>query len=283
MSTSWISRLRKVCAIFCLVPVAASSAALADVRAFFVGTSEAQVDQVSDLVEAVGGQILFRGASRPEILFLVDEEAFGLARFFTLHGNYLRSDLDNCDTGLNCAGSPVLVEAVVSVDRVPDVDLFVELSGGTVLGPGSAYLMPEGRLTELQALEGVLSVSLFVPRTPEGAFLGSMHLGRRHRFEVLVEWAEGQPVTGRLRPREVGRDSGLFWFFDPGNAELLIKILDGCALNGHFWVFLGGLTDLAVVVRVDDRLVGANAFYTNAGGSALEPQFDVRAFPCEPD
>ncbi len=40
-------------------------------------------------------------------------------------------------------------------------------------------------------------------------------------------------------------ESGLFWFFDDDNWEMLVKVLDGCGTNGHFWVFLAAATDVS--------------------------------------
>ncbi|MGE5232643.1 MAG: hypothetical protein ACM3OB_00905 [Acidobacteriota bacterium] len=46
--------------------------------------------------------------------------------------------------------------------------------------------------------------------------------------------------------------SGYFWFFDPANTEVTIKILDGRAVNGHFWIFVSSLTDVAFTLEVED-------------------------------
>ena len=37
--------------------------------------------------------------------------------------------------------------------------------------------------------------------------------------------------------------SGYFTFFEPSNVELTVKILDGRAINGHYWVFIASMTD----------------------------------------
>ena len=44
---------------------------------------------------------------------------------------------------------------------------------------------------------------------------------------------------------EIG-SAGLIWFFDKNNPEVLIKVLGGCSFNGHWWVFLAPVTDLAL-------------------------------------
>ena len=58
------------------------------------------------------------------------------------------------------------------------------------------------------------------------------------RYAVAVEW---RTADGRSGPGSVvhagTNDSGLFTFFSRENWEILIKVLDGCALNGHVWVY----------------------------------------------
>ena len=38
--------------------------------------------------------------------------------------------------------------------------------------------------------------------------------------------------------------SGLLYFFDRDSADILVKVLDGCAINGHRWVFVAPVTGL---------------------------------------
>ena len=53
------------------------------------------------------------------------------------------------------------------------------------------------------------------------------------RFAVEVEWRAGaQGGPGKV-VHEGTNDSALFWFFEPGdNWEVLLKVLDGCDVNG---------------------------------------------------
>ena len=58
------------------------------------------------------------------------------------------------------------------------------------------------------------------------------------RYAVDVEWRTADGGSGAASVVRSGtNDSGLFWFFGRDNWEILIKVLDGCALNGHVWVF----------------------------------------------
>ena len=79
----------------------------------------------------------------------------------------------------------------------------------------------------------------------------------------------------------IGREnSGLLWFFDPDNWELLVKVLDGCAVNGHFWVFAAATTDVGTTLTVTDTVTGAIRTYGNPLGQAAAPIQDTQAFPC---
>ena len=53
------------------------------------------------------------------------------------------------------------------------------------------------------------------------------------RFHVEVSWEDfdNHEGVGRVVPG-ASEASGLFWFFGPGNWEVLVKVLDGCAVNG---------------------------------------------------
>lgn len=96
------------------------------------------------------------------------------------------------------------------------------------------------------------------------------------RFQVQVRWtAQGQ--TGAAGAVPLTADTGSFWFFDPANIELTLKVLDGCNLNGRFWVFLTGSTDVGVEVEVKDSITGRTWTHTHAAGTALQPRLDTDA------
>ncbi|MYH24272.1 MAG: PKD domain-containing protein [Holophagales bacterium] len=100
------------------------------------------------------------------------------------------------------------------------------------------------------------------------------------RYEIEVGWRDGAGGAGAGRVVHAGtNDSGLFSFFDHSNWEVLIKVLDGCAANGHVWVFGGSTTDLGYVIRVTDTATGVVKEYRNEPGSPAAAITDVAAFP----
>ena len=72
-------------------------------------------------------------------------------------------------------------------------------------------------------------------------------------FRVSGEhFVNGAP--GAMSPVEMGgasTDSGVFTFFDGEIWEVLVRVLDGCEINGHYWVLIASATDLAHRVLVD--------------------------------
>ena len=90
------------------------------------------------------------------------------------------------------------------------------------------------------------------------------------RFQVRVSYdtstasADGHGVA-------LSSDTGYFWFFSPGNVELIVKVLNACSINGNFWVFAGGLTNVGVNLTVTDTQTGVNRTYRNVRGTAYLP------------
>ncbi len=92
------------------------------------------------------------------------------------------------------------------------------------------------------------------------------------RFYVRARWrnpATGEEGTAVARP--LTRDTGMFWFFDPANIELTVKLLDGTPINGHWWVFWSHMTSLEVWLEVTDTATGKVMTYT-------DPAVDTAAF-----
>ena len=104
-------------------------------------------------------------------------------------------------------------------------------------------------------------------------------LGAEDRFRVTARWtAGGNSGAGKALP--LVSQTGSFWFFDPANVELTVKVLDGCGLNDRWWVFLSGLTDVGVEVTVEDTETGQTWTHTRAAGTPLQPRLDTEALPC---
>jgi uncharacterized protein (DUF427 family) len=99
------------------------------------------------------------------------------------------------------------------------------------------------------------------------------------RFEVRVSWVKknGETGNGVLTPTRTD-NSGVFWFFAQQNWELLIKVLNGCGLNNHYWVFGAGATNVNYTVTVKDLSTGATWEYENPQGHSSAAIADTSAF-----
>jgi len=100
----------------------------------------------------------------------------------------------------------------------------------------------------------------------------------RGRFRAEVRWdAGGSSGSGTVVPGAAA-DSGLFWFFAPDNWEVMVKVLDGCVLNDHYWVFAAATTNVHYVLTVTDTLSGKVARYENPAGHPSAATTDTNAF-----
>jgi hypothetical protein len=98
---------------------------------------------------------------------------------------------------------------------------------------------------------------------------------------VKTSWTDfaGQQGFGTPTPLR-SANSGLFWFFSPDNWEVLVKVLDGCAINGHYWVLAAATTDVGYEIEVGEPGGGPPKTYTNPVGRPSPAQIDLAAFPC---
>jgi hypothetical protein len=97
------------------------------------------------------------------------------------------------------------------------------------------------------------------------------------RFKVTATFtAEGS--TRAAQGVTLTEDSGYFAFFDPSNVELTVKVLNGCGLNSRYWVFVSGLTNVAVTVTVTDTQTGQVRTYANPAGRVFRTRLDTNAF-----
>ena len=105
-----------------------------------------------------------------------------------------------------------------------------------------------------------------------------LRLGAGGRFAVRVQWERPDGVRGSATPVALTEDSGYVWFFDPDNVELVVKVLDACAVNGRFWVFAAGLTNVGVAITVEDTRTGATRTYRSPVNRPFAPLQDTAAF-----
>ena len=104
------------------------------------------------------------------------------------------------------------------------------------------------------------------------------------RFQVTGEWTdfEGNEGVAHAVPDDFDGlgNYGTFWFFTPDNPEMVVKVIDGCSLNGHSWVFLSPASTVRYDIVVRDVRTGQQKTYSNPAGNVPTLIADTSAFAC---
>jgi plastocyanin len=100
------------------------------------------------------------------------------------------------------------------------------------------------------------------------------------RFKASVDWHTSTDTgPGFAIPLPAAPQSGLFYFFDPTNIEMLIKVLNACVPPfNHYWVFFAATTNVEFAVVVADTQTGKTVAYFNPLNRSAPPVQDVNAF-----
>ncbi len=145
-------------------------------------------------------------------------------------------------------------------------------SGYTVAATGNVSQGPDER--ESAGLPLTVRLLPTGPCRPDEATL-CLNNGR---FEVTLHWATGDGRAGPAQAVAMTADAGYFWFFERDNVEVVVKVLDGCGVNGRFWVFAAGLTDVGTTLRVRDTSTDDTRWYDTTAGTAFPSLQDADAF-----
>jgi hypothetical protein len=97
------------------------------------------------------------------------------------------------------------------------------------------------------------------------------------RFKLTVAWSTGAQ-SGQGQAVALTADTGYFWFFQSTNVEMVVKVLNACGVNAKYWVFAGGLTNVAVTLNVTDMQTSLVKTYNSTNGPAFPPIQDTSAF-----
>ncbi|MES1245986.1 MAG: fibronectin type III domain-containing protein [Acidobacteriota bacterium] len=101
------------------------------------------------------------------------------------------------------------------------------------------------------------------------------------RFRVQVAWETTDGATGQASVVPGASDnSGVLWFFNEDNWEMLLKVIDGCTVTNHYWVFFAATTNVEFVVTVTDTQTGAVKTYLNPQGNSADAVTDTNALAC---
>ena len=214
------------------------------------------------------------------------------------HGGAWRAGVDGAEPGILFPGTPLIgaryfqeMAPGVAEDRAEVIDVGAELTvpfgtfDDVVETEDSDALDPESepdpkfyaRGLGLVKDEELELTEVELPACVPDATTLCLNDGR---FRATVEWAT-DANEGMGAATQISDDSGEMWFFNPNNVEMLIKVLDGCAEFGHYWVFAAGLTNVEVTLTVIDTETDEPKVYTNPFETPFEPILDTAAFDCE--
>ena len=99
----------------------------------------------------------------------------------------------------------------------------------------------------------------------------------RIQIEALWRGIDGLGVESPVPARLLADHSGAFWFFDPTNPEVALKIVDGRGFNRAFWLFTAPMTSLPYDLVVTDTGSGRVKVYPHDGQST-RGRIDLQAF-----
>lgn len=103
---------------------------------------------------------------------------------------------------------------------------------------------------------------------------------QNNRFLVAINNISNS-ATGLGTPVRAGStDTGMFWFYNDRNWEVMVKLLNGCAINNFWWVFAGALTNQQYTINVADATTLQVNGYTNPLGTRAAAVADTEAFAC---
>ena len=100
------------------------------------------------------------------------------------------------------------------------------------------------------------------------------------RFRVEATWFNNLAADDAFPATAPTNDSALYAFFTPGNWEVMLKVLDGCAINDFYWVFTAANTNQGYDILITDTVTGEEWTYHNPLGTTAPAVTDTQAFPC---
>ena len=123
--------------------------------------------------------------------------------------------------------------------------------------------VPAGRAVGVRSAEGAKRDRVTASAAASCAPTATSLCLNGGRFRAEVTWRDFAGNKGVGQAIALTADTGYFWFFNAANVELVVKVLDGRALNKDFWVFYGALSTVEYQLEVTDTVTGRTSFYFN--------------------
>lgn len=169
------------------------------------------------------------------------------------------------------SGAPVILPGGQMVGQ-----LFGVCGPNPTEGCDPANRVVDGAFSESFPSEGpFLNATGFSPCVPSPTSL-CLH---NNRFRVQVDWKSGANQGDGVILSKLSDASGVFYFFNPNNAEMLVKVLNACvAPFNRYWVFFAATTNVEFTVTVTDTQADVTKTFFNPQFRAALPIQDTEAF-----
>ncbi len=212
----------------------------------------------------------------------------------TIYGGGPSGILRSDDTGRTFVSRSVVPTVQIVADPLHAGRLYAATSANGVLSSadgGTTWTPMNAGLTDLAVnavaldatggyLYAATSTGVFAYRFPDP---GTLVLNAAHPFTITLTATDQR--TGRTGPGVATQVNDLWGYFsipaitnNPNNPEVFVKMLDGTGINGKYWFFYGGLTDLEYTLTVTEDETGIQKTYSKPAGSECGGS-DTAAFP----
>ena len=99
-------------------------------------------------------------------------------------------------------------------------------------------------------------------------------------YDVSMCYVTQDGESGPVKADAWSSEAGVLWFFGRNNPEVLVKVLNGCGVNGHRWAFVAPVTTLDFNLWITGP-DGSRWTHGNPQGATASTKSDTKAFPCQ--
>ncbi len=175
------------------------------------------------------------------------------------------------------AGAIALLAEAHPEASVPALLAALRAGGLPVTDPANGVTTP--RLRIAHALDALAVGGACAPASDTLCLLGG-------RFSATLRWDDGtgtKPAfVAEPKASSDASASGIFFFYpeDPSNWEVLVKMIDGCANDDHFWTLVSASTGFGWVLVVTDETTGVRRTWQHPLDGRASGISDFQAFAC---
>lgn len=172
----------------------------------------------------------------------------------------------------NCAGTAVTGAGEVDADGTAIVEAPLYSFG--MCSEREFQAITDGQTSRWPQIDGYLVDS--PEPDPVAPAAGMYAIEGKNQFGL--SWTDDVNTVNNVIGGRTAVDDECLWFFEPQNIEVLVRVLDGCSMNDHYWVFAAALTNVEFEMTVTDTALGTTATFANPLSGFAPPVADTSAF-----